>query len=229
MATELTFRQYKTPVMKRIGGALLLATGVMFLAFTAYYAAKDIPLWVFGKQTKAEIVEIWLEQLNELEGREDGVLDFSYNVKYQFTTPNGDLITKATTTSAIEWSGMWEGQKINIVLPPLVSGTQPARRFELGAFPILHLHTTHRHRHNRTKSWLVYDKNPISQGAPDPIRGSNLLDSLIRNFQRLVQYIHALLQLRLRNDQRRNDQYRVPVCVQEQAVIQAELLQGVHL
>ena len=119
METELTFRPYKIPVMKRIGGVLLLAMGLMFLAFTSYYAAKDIPLWVFGKQTKAEVVEIWLEQLNELEGREDGVLNFSYNVKYQFTTPNGDLITKTATTSAIEWSGMWEGQKIDIVYFPL--------------------------------------------------------------------------------------------------------------
>ena len=116
---ELAFRQYKTPVMKRIGGFLLFAMGVVFLAFTTYYAAKDIPLWVFGKQTKAEVVEIWLEQLNELEGRKDGVLDFSYNIKYQFTTTKGDLITKTTTTSGSEWSGMWEGQKIEIVYFPL--------------------------------------------------------------------------------------------------------------
>ena len=116
---ELTIKPYKIPVMKRIGGFLLLALGVMFLAFTFYYAAKDIPLWVFGKQTKAKVVEIWLEQLNELEGREDGVLDFSYNIEYQFTTSDGNVITKTTTTSVNEWSGMWEGQMIDIVYFPL--------------------------------------------------------------------------------------------------------------
>ena len=53
--------------------------------------------------------------------------------------------------------------------------------------------------------------------------------ALIRDLQRLVQHIHALLQLRLRDDQRRDDQHRMPVRVQEQAVIQAELLQRGHL
>jgi hypothetical protein len=118
MTTELTYNQYKTPVMKRIGGVLVLAVGIVFIAITFYYAVKDVPLWVFGRQTKAEVVELWVEQLNQLEGREDGVLHFSFNVKYQFTTPGGKLITKNTTTSANEWSGMWEGQKIDILYLP---------------------------------------------------------------------------------------------------------------
>jgi hypothetical protein len=118
MTTELTFSQYKTPVMKRIGGILLLIVGILFLAITFYYAVKDVPLWVFGRQTKAEVVELWVEQLNQLEGRKDGVLNFSFNVKYQFSTPGGKLITKNTTASANEWSGMWEGQKIDIIYLP---------------------------------------------------------------------------------------------------------------
>jgi len=119
MMIEMTVKQYKPPIMKRIGGVFLLIVGMIFLAFTLYYASKDVPLWVFGRQTKAEVVELWVEQLNELQGREDGELQFSYNLKYKFTTPTGQLITKTAKTSAFEWSGMWEGQKIDILYLPL--------------------------------------------------------------------------------------------------------------
>lgn len=122
MTTELTFRQYKTPVFKRIGGVIMLIVGIIFLVFTFYYAAKDVPLWVFGRQTKAEVVELWVEQLNQLEGKQSGELQFSYNLKYQFTTPGGKVITKNTTAGANEWSGMWEGQQIDIIYFPLFPG-----------------------------------------------------------------------------------------------------------
>jgi hypothetical protein len=116
---ELTFRQYKTPVFKRIGGAIVLLIGLLFLSATFYYAAQDVPLWVFGKQAKAEVVELWVEQLNQLEGKESGELQFSYNLKYQFTTPNGRIITKNTTAGPTEWSSMWEGYKVDILYFPL--------------------------------------------------------------------------------------------------------------
>jgi hypothetical protein len=108
--------------MKRIGGVLLLAIGVLFLAATFYYAVQDIPLWVFGRQTKAEVVELWVEQLNQLEDRQDGELQFSYNLKYQFTTPNGRVITKNTTAGATEWSSMSEGNEVDIIYFPLYPG-----------------------------------------------------------------------------------------------------------
>ena len=117
---ELTIKPYKIPVMKRIGGFLLLAVGVTFLAFTFYYAAKDIPLWVFGKQTKAEVTEIWYERADEVKERDEGMQKFFFYASYQFTTSKGDLITKTTKTSANEWSGMWEGQKIDIIYFPLL-------------------------------------------------------------------------------------------------------------
>jgi hypothetical protein len=119
MMTEMTVKQYKTPIMKRIGGVLMLAAGALFLAATLYYAIQDIPLWVFGRQAKAEVVELWVEQLNQIEGREGGDLQFSYNLKYQFTAPSGKTITRTTKASASEWSGMWEGQKIDILYFPL--------------------------------------------------------------------------------------------------------------
>lgn len=119
MMTEMTFKQYKTPIMKRIGGVILLAIGALFLAATFYFAAQDVPLWVFGKQTKAEVVDLWVVQLNELEGREGGDLQFSYNLKYKFTTPGGNVVTADATAGPMEWSGMWEGQKVDIVYFPL--------------------------------------------------------------------------------------------------------------
>ena len=119
MMTDMTLKQYKTPVFKRIGGALLLLIGVLFLAATFYYAVQDIPLWVFGRQAKAEVIELWVEQLNQLEGREGGELQFSYNLKYRFTTPGDKVITKNSTAGPMEWSSMWEGQQIDIVYFPL--------------------------------------------------------------------------------------------------------------
>jgi hypothetical protein len=57
--------------------------------------------------------------LNQLEGKESGELQFSYNLKYQFTTPNGRIITKNTTAGPTEWSSMWEGYKVDILYFPL--------------------------------------------------------------------------------------------------------------
>ena len=140
---ELTIKPYRTPVMKRIGGFLLLAVGVMFLAFTAYYAAKDFPLWVFGKQTKAEVVEIWIEQLNELQGREDGVLDYSYNVKYQFTTSSGKVITKTTQPAQMNGLGCGRGKKLILCIFPCIRNsigwTIRTGRF---SYPVLTYHSS---------------------------------------------------------------------------------------
>jgi hypothetical protein len=119
MMTDMTLKQYKTPVIKRIGGVFLFLIGVLFLAATFYYAVQDIPLWVFGRQAKAEVVELWVEQLNQLEERENGELQFSYNLKYQFTTPSGRVVKKNATAGPTEWSSMWEGQQIDIVYFPL--------------------------------------------------------------------------------------------------------------
>jgi hypothetical protein len=116
---ELTYRQYKTPVFRRIAGVIMLMIGILFLTITMYYAVKDFPLWIFGRQTKAEVVELWVEQLNQLEGREDGELHFSYNLKYQFTTPSGKVINKNTTAGPTEWSSMSEGKEVDIVYFPL--------------------------------------------------------------------------------------------------------------
>ena len=112
-------KEYRPPVMKRIGGVLLLAIGVVVLGITLFFAAKDFPLWIFGKHAKAEVIEIWVERSDEIQERDEGELKFNFFVRYQFTTSRGQTITDTTTASATEWSGMWEGLLIDIVYFPL--------------------------------------------------------------------------------------------------------------
>ena len=111
-------KEYKPPVMKRIGGVFLLAIGLVVLGFTIFFAAKDFPLWVFGRHTKAEVLDLWVEQVGGLQAKQEGELQFDFFVRYQFTTPGNKVITKTTKASATEWSGMWKGLLIDVVYLP---------------------------------------------------------------------------------------------------------------
>jgi len=111
--------EYKVPIAKRIGGALLAIIGIVFLAFTLFYMMKDIPLWLFGKEAKAEVVELWVERTDKLQERDGGERSFSYFLRYQFRTSKEELITASAKASSMEWSGMQEGQNIDIVYFPL--------------------------------------------------------------------------------------------------------------
>jgi hypothetical protein len=113
-------KKYRPSIMKRIGGIVLLGIGLVVLAFTLYFAAQDFPLWVLGKHTKAEVVETWVERVDELQGRDEGELKFDFLVRYQFTTPGGQTIAKTTKASPTEWSNMREGLLIDVVYFPLV-------------------------------------------------------------------------------------------------------------
>lgn len=111
--------EYRPPIMKRIGGVLLLTIGAAVFLFTLVFAAKDIPLWVFGKHTQAKVIETWVERTDNLGDREGGELKFRYLVRYRFTPPKGQVITSTSKASATEWSGMGEGQNVEIVYFPL--------------------------------------------------------------------------------------------------------------
>lgn len=112
-------KEYRPPIMKRVGGVLVFMIGLATAAFTLYFAAKDLPLWVFGKHTQAEVTKIWYEQTSQATERPEGIQDFLFYISYQFTTPNGKVVTGKSKTSAVEWSSMWEGLKIDIVYFPL--------------------------------------------------------------------------------------------------------------
>ena len=116
---EQNEKAYRPPVMRRIWGGLLLAIGLFVTAFTIFFAARDFPLWVFGKHVQAEVVETWVERTDNLQEREGGELKFAFYLRYQFTTPSGQVITKTSKASATEWSSMSEGAPIDIVYFPL--------------------------------------------------------------------------------------------------------------
>jgi len=117
--TKQNEQEYKPPVMKRIGGALLLAIGLVVFVVMLSFAVKDFPLWIFGKHVQAEVVETWVERTDNIGEREGGELKFDFYLRYQFTTPGGQVVTKTSKASAIEWSGMGKGQNIDIVYFPL--------------------------------------------------------------------------------------------------------------
>jgi len=119
LMTKQNGKNYKPPVMKRFGGVLLLAIGLIVFIPMLSFAVKDFPLWVFGRHIQAEVLETWVEQTNDIDDREGGELKFEYYLRYQFATPGGRVITKTSRASATEWSGMGEGQNIDIVYFPL--------------------------------------------------------------------------------------------------------------
>ena len=110
---------YRPPFMRKIWGGLLFTIGLLVTAFTLFFAAKDFPLWVFGKHVQAEVVETWVERTDNLQEREGGELKFAFYLRYQFTTPGGQVITKTSKASATEWSSMTKGAPIDIVYFPL--------------------------------------------------------------------------------------------------------------
>lgn len=98
------FRRYSFGSL--IAGAIVLTLGLGISGLTATYLAKDISLWLFGKETLAHVTDLWVEQINE---DEEGELSFEYFAEYQFTTPEGTAITKVTTLAPQEWSGLNKG------------------------------------------------------------------------------------------------------------------------
>ncbi len=117
--TKQNEKKYRPPVMKRIGGVLLLAVGLFIFTAMLYYAAQDFPLWIFGRHTQAEVVETWVERTDNIQEGEGGEFTFDFYLRYQFATSDGQIITKTSKASAIEWSGMGKGQSIDILYFPL--------------------------------------------------------------------------------------------------------------
>lgn len=119
LMTDQNGKEYRPPVMKRIGGVLLLAIGLVVFTAMLYFAVQDFPLWVFGRHIQAEVVETWVERTDNIQEGEGGELTFDFYLRYQFTTPNGQVISKTSKASATEWSGMGKGQSVDVVYFPL--------------------------------------------------------------------------------------------------------------
>jgi hypothetical protein len=101
--------------MKAVAGALLVLFGLVCLAVVLVSLARDLPIWVLGRRTQAEVLETWLEQTRS---NDEGELSFEYFVRYQFTTSRGRVLTSVSTIGVNEWSGLEQGDLIIVVYFP---------------------------------------------------------------------------------------------------------------
>jgi hypothetical protein len=101
---------------KPLVGMLVLAFGLICLTFLVVNLTRDISIWVLGRHTTAEVVDLWLERTSE-----DGAteLTFRYHVQYQFTAPNGQVVTGTSGVSGTEWSGLTQGSPVAVAYFPL--------------------------------------------------------------------------------------------------------------
>jgi hypothetical protein len=84
-------------------GALLLLLGLAYLLFVTIGLARDVSLWVFGRSTTATVIDVWAELTSEPDAKE---LSFRYFVRYQFTTPDGQVFAKTSTVAPGDWAGL---------------------------------------------------------------------------------------------------------------------------
>jgi hypothetical protein len=111
---------------------MLLLIGAAAAAFVLGSLAADLSLWLLGRRATATIVDQWAERVGE---QDEGELTFRYFVRYEFTSPGGQVVTKTSSLSVLEWGALETGGPVSVVYFPLV----PAHtRLEEGRFiPIL--------------------------------------------------------------------------------------------
>lgn len=95
-----------------MAGGLLLIISLVCLAFLAVLLARDLSIWVLGRHTTAEVVDLWVERTSE-EGAAE--LTFDYYVQYQFEASNGQVVTRTAIMAALEWSGIGIGSPVDVV------------------------------------------------------------------------------------------------------------------
>jgi len=104
------------PLVKIVAGGMLVLLGAVCLGVVLFGLAQDLPIWLFGRRIQAEVLDVWLERTS---ADDEGELSFEYFVRYQFTTPRGQVITRVSTVGVNEWSGLEKGgQIIAVYFPP---------------------------------------------------------------------------------------------------------------
>ena len=96
---------------RRLVGGLFLACGTVCLVLTVIYLARDLSLWVMGERTTGYVVDMWAEEVDSGDTRERA---FRYYLRYQFTTPDGRVFSRASSVSASEWVGLGKGTKSRV-------------------------------------------------------------------------------------------------------------------
>lgn len=97
----------RSPIRVLLG--LIVAPLALFcLAYSTYYLASDLAIWLFGRHTTGYVVDKWAEQT----GRDGNELTFRYFVRYEFETSSGEIIGRDVPMGAKEWAGLglgWNG------------------------------------------------------------------------------------------------------------------------
>lgn len=100
-----------------LGALALFILGVALAGFLVYNLARDVSLWVLGREATAEVLSLWVEPVEDVQ---EGEMSFRYYMEYQFETPGGRTITKTTRLDVREWGALEEGGPVRIVYFPLV-------------------------------------------------------------------------------------------------------------
>ena len=102
-------------VGKSVAGVLLLILGLLCMVFLIYNLVMDLSIWVFGRRTMAEVVNLWVERTSESDAQE---LTFEYFASYRFTTPGGETISSSLKLDVREWGALEEGGDVSVVYFP---------------------------------------------------------------------------------------------------------------
>lgn len=101
---------------KTIAGVLLLILGLLCLGLLLYGLVTDLSIWVLGRRTVAEVVDLWVERTSESDAQE---LTFEYFARYRFATQTGKMITSSSKLDVREWGSLENGGDLSVVYFPL--------------------------------------------------------------------------------------------------------------
>ncbi|MGD9316708.1 MAG: DUF3592 domain-containing protein [Anaerolineae bacterium] len=101
---------------KTVAGGLLLILGLLCLGLLIYSLVTDLSLWVLGRRTVAEVVDLWVERTSESDAQE---LTFEYFVSYRFSTPEGKVTNNSLRLDVREWGALELGGDVMVTYFPL--------------------------------------------------------------------------------------------------------------
>jgi len=104
-------------VGKMVAGVLLLILGLLCAGILVYGLVTDLSIWVLGRRTMAEVLDLWVERTSESDAQE---LTFEYFASYRFTIPGGKTITSSSKLDVREWGSLEKGGDVSVVyFPPI--------------------------------------------------------------------------------------------------------------
>jgi hypothetical protein len=101
---------------KTVAGVLLLIVGLACLGLLIYGLVTDLSIWVLGRRTVAEVVELWVERTSASDAEE---LTFEYFASYRFSVPGGRVLTSSSRLDVREWGALEKGGEVSVVYFPL--------------------------------------------------------------------------------------------------------------